>query len=292
MLIAFMAMRVWGNTPADSVKVYLPVGHYHMATVSPNDQLIPEDIESQMVKSVSDTPDVPVLEPEFTDPDELVDLPDSVFFELDDFVQLPDTLSTEAVEIEVRQKSFHMALKTNMLYDALLIPNFGVEFGLGRQFSVYGEWMYAWWNTDRHHRYWRIYGGDLGLRWWFGRKAHAKPLTGHHLGIYGGILTFDFEVGKTVYLGGNPGGTLWDRWLVNSGIEYGYSLPIGKHLNIDFSIGLGYMGGNYIKYYPFDNDYYFDKEYKMHYFGPTKAEISLVWLIGRGNTNVRKGGAR
>lgn len=91
-------------------------------------------------------------------------------------------------------------------------------------------------------------------------------------------------------MGGKPGATLWDRCLINSGIEYGYSLPIGTHLNIDLSIGVGYLGGNYIKYYPFDNDYYSKKEYKMRYFGPTKAEVSLIWLIGRSNVNTKKGG--
>lgn len=189
-------------------------------------------------------------------------------------------------------KSFYMAVKSNMLYDAALVPNIGSEFYLGKNISIYGEWMYAWWNSNKHNLFWRVYGGDLGLRWWFGRQAHSKPLTGHHLGIYGGILTFDFETGNTGYMGGKPGGTLWDRWLMNTGIEYGYSLPVAKRLNIDFSIGIGYLGGNYIKYYPFDNDYYYDKEYKMHYFGPTKAEISLVWLLGQNNINKRKGGER
>ena len=189
-------------------------------------------------------------------------------------------------------RPFYMSVKTNMLYDAALVPNIGAEFYLGKNISIYGEWMYAWWDKDSRHRYWRTYGGDLGLRWWFGKKAHEKPLTGHHIGIYGGILTFDFEFGDTGYMGGKPGGTLWDRQLVNAGVEYGYSLPVGSRLNIDFSIGLGYIGGNYIKYFPFDNDYYVDKEYKLRFFGPTKAEISLVWLIGNGNKNIRKGGDR
>lgn len=187
-------------------------------------------------------------------------------------------------------KSYYFALKTNMLFDAMLIPNLGAEFYLGKNVSLYGDWMYGWWDNDRRHRYWRIYGGELGARWWFGSKAEAKPLTGHHLGVYCGALTFDFEMGGTGYMGGKPGGTLWDRCLVNAGIEYGYSLPIGKRLNIDFTIGIGCLAGNYIKYFPFDNDYYREKEYKMRFVGPTKAEISLVWLIGRGNTNNKKGG--
>lgn len=189
-----------------------------------------------------------------------------------------------------KPRPFYMAVKTNMLYDAALIPNLGAEFYLGKNVSLYGEWMYAWWDNNSKHRYWRLYGGDLGLRWWFGKKAHSKPLTGHHLGIYGGIVTFDFETGDTGYMGGKPGGTLWDRWLLYTGVEYGYSIPVGKRLNIDLSIGIGCITGNYIKYFPFDNDYYFDKEYHMLNFGPTKAEISLVWLIGRGNTNAKKGG--
>ncbi|MDE6632652.1 MAG: DUF3575 domain-containing protein [Muribaculaceae bacterium] len=200
------------------------------------------------------------------------------------------SLEGQCVSVMAQPKPFYMAVKTNMLYDAALVPNLGAEFYLGKNISIYGDWMYAWWENNARHKYWQVYGGDLGLRLWFGKKAHAKPLTGHHLGIYGGIFIFDFENGDTGYMGGKPGGTLWDRFLINSGIEYGYSLPIGKRLNIDFSIGFGYLSGNYIKYYPFDNDYYREKEYKMQYFGPTKAEISLVWLIGRGNTNHKKGG--
>lgn len=188
------------------------------------------------------------------------------------------------------ENPFYMDLRTNMLFDAVAVPNIGAEFYVGKNLSVLVGWMYGWWDSDKRHRYWRIYGGELAGRWWFGRKAKAKPLTGHHLGIYCGALIFDFEWGGTGYMGGKPGGTLWDRALVNTGIEYGYSLPIGRRLNIDFSIGLGYLGGNYIKYFPFDNDYFRQKEYKLRFFGPTKAEVSLVWLLGHGNINKRKGG--
>lgn len=103
-----------------------------------------------------------------------------------------------------KSRNFYMALKTNMLYDALALPSVGAEFYLGKNFSIVGNWTYGWWDTNRRHRYWRAYGGDVALRWWFGSKAEAKPLTGHHVGLYGGIFTYDFEFGGRGYMGGKP----------------------------------------------------------------------------------------
>ena len=185
----------------------------------------------------------------------------------------------------VTGRPFYMAVKTNMLYDLLLVPNVSAEFYLGRNWSLSAGWMYGWWNSDRIHWYWRTYGGDLGLRRWFGRQAEEKPLTGHHIGIYGQVFTYDFELGGKGYLGGAPGGTLRDGANYAAGIEYGYSLPVAERLNIDFSIGVGYWGGRYYVYMPQNGQYMWEATMNRRWFGPTKAEISLVWLLGRGNTN-------
>lgn len=188
-------------------------------------------------------------------------------------------------------RNFYMSVKTNLLYDAAALPSLGLEFYLGKNFSIAGEWTYGWWDNDSKHHYWRAYGGDISLRWWFGRKAHEKPLTGHHIGIYGGVTTYDFEFGNTGYMGGLPGRTLWDRCMHMAGVEYGYSLPIANRLNLDFTLGIGYLGGEYIKYIPHNDGYLWQSTRKLKWFGPTKAEISLVWLIGRGNQN-KKGGSK
>lgn len=190
------------------------------------------------------------------------------------------------------RRPHYLSLKTNLLYDAALIPNLGLEFHLGRGWSLGGSWMYAWWNSDRRHDYWRTYGGEVSLRKYFGRRARSKPLTGHHLGVYGQFFTYDFETGGTGYMGGRPGGTLWDRLNYAGGIEYGYSLPLGRRLNMDFVIGVGYWGGEYYRYVPMDGHYVWQETRQRHWFGPTKAEISLIWLLGRGNTNEKKGGKR
>ena len=189
-------------------------------------------------------------------------------------------------------RAFNMSLKNNMLYDAVLVPNIGVEFHIGKGWSVGGTWMYAWWKNGNRHHYWRIYGGELGIRKYFGRQASEKPLTGHHLGLYGQVLTYDFEFGGTGYMAGVPGGTLFDKANYAAGIEYGYSLPISRKLNIDFSLGVGYMGGLYYEYRPIDGCDVWQSTRQGRWFGPTKAEISLIWLIGSGTTGKGKGGTR
>ena len=190
------------------------------------------------------------------------------------------------------RRPFYMAVKTNMLYDAIAVPNIGAEFYAGRNWSVGANWMYAWWNSNRQHNYWRIYGGDLSVRKYFGRRAAEKPLTGHHLGLCGQLFTYDFETGGRGYMGGKPGSTLWDKMNYAASLEYGYSLPVGRRLNLDFSIGVGYWGGEYQKYLPKESHYVWTETRQRHWFGPTKAEISLVWLLGRGNYNAKKGGKR
>lgn len=211
-----------------------------------------------------------------------------------DSIYVDPTLHKSTLDylIPTAEKPFYMDLRTNMLYDALALPNIGIDFYLGKNISIGANWLYGWWKTDRRHRYWRAYGGEVNARWWFGSAAHRKPLTGHHLGIYGQIYTYDFEWGGEGEMGGKPGGNLWDQHLWAAGVEYGYSLPVAKRLNIDFSLGVGYTTGLYHKYLPIDTHYVWQSTHRRHYVGPTKVEIALVWLIGRGNTNQKKGGGR
>ena len=182
------------------------------------------------------------------------------------------------------KKNFYMSAKTNMLYDLAAIPNVGAEFYLGKNFSIAANWMYSWWNLDKKSWYWRTYGGDIAVRYWLGKAANEKPLTGHHVGIYGQGLTYDFEVGKKGYLAAQP------NW--SAGLEYGYSLPIAKVLNLDFTMGFGYHWGIFEEYLPIDGHFVWQATKKRQYIGPTKLEISLVWLLGRGNVNQGKGGKR
>lgn len=178
-----------------------------------------------------------------------------------------------------KPRGFLMALKTNLLYDLALLPNIGIEFHLGKGWTVGMDYSHAWWDISDRNYFWRLYGGGLELRKYFGKRASRNPMSGHHLGLYTQTLTYDMEFGGR--------GQISDL-TYGGGLEYGYSLPIGRAFNIDLGIGFGYAGGEYKVYDPEDDCYVWKETRLRHYMGPTKAEISLVWILGYKG----KGGAR
>lgn len=191
---------------------------------------------------------------------------------------------TPEVSVVDELPPFYMAAKTNMLYDLAMVPNVGVEFYLGKNYSLSANWMYSWWKKHTWHWFWRTYGGDIEVRKWFGEKAQEKPLQGWHAGVYAQMITYDFETGGRGYLG--------DRWTWGGGVSIGYSMPIKRRLNLDFTLGLGYLGGEYKEYLPIDDCYVWQTTKNRRWFGPTKLEVTLVWLLGRGNYNAEEGGEK
>lgn len=164
-----------------------------------------------------------------------------------------------------------IALKSNLLYDATLTPNAGVEVYVQNGWSIGGNWMYAWWSNKDKQYCWHNCGGELVFRRYLGWEFQRNPLTGHHFELYTQLLTYDVEMGTKGYL---------SRISYGTGIGYGYSFRINRQMNLDTAIGIGYLGGEYEKYTPTDPCYEWLSTHQRHYFGVTKLEVSLVWLIG------------
>ena len=164
-----------------------------------------------------------------------------------------------------------VALKSNLLYDAVLVPNLGVEVKVYDNWTVYGDLMYAGWNIKPVHFYWNLYGLQFGTRRYFGQMASQRSMTGHHLGVYCQALAYDLQAGNL--------GQQTPVINMGTGIEYGYSLPISPSLNLDVEIGVGYLTGKYHEYVVDDEHYTWRGIVQRQWFGPTKASVSLVWLL-------------
>ena len=177
-------------------------------------------------------------------------------------------------------------LYTNMLYDVALTPNLGVGMGVTDRLTVTADWMWARWNNRDRRRYWRIYGGDLELRYRIGPARDGRPLAGHHIGVYGSLACYDFQAGRS------HTGVLSDRYNYAVGVSYTYSLPLSTRFNIDFSLGVGYLWGTYKKHTPIDDCDVWLSTHRLRWFGPTRVGVSLVWLVGNAVANSRKGGDR
>lgn len=170
-----------------------------------------------------------------------------------------------------------VAIKSNLLYDAALTPDLGVEISLSRRVSVGLEGVYAWWSNDRRHRYWRVRGGWLDVSWWFGSAAGQRRLTGHHAGLYASMHDYDFEFGHRGWQARNP--------TFGAGLTYGYSFRLNGRLSLDLYLRAGYAGGRVTEYVPRCDAYACIRQYHSNYWGLTGAGVSLVWFPGRGSSN-------
>ena len=164
-------------------------------------------------------------------------------------------------------------LRTNLLYDAALLPNIGIEYGITPQYSLVLNAGGNWLKWDKKHYYWRMLTADIEGRYWLGDRKNDEILQhkGHHIGVYAAVYRYDLEFGGKGQMG---------DFNIGGGVSYGYSLPIGRRLSLDMSIGVGFVGGKYKKYEPrSDGRYYWLSDEHRAWIGPTKAEVTLVWHL-------------
>lgn len=190
------------------------------------------------------------------------------------------------------------ALKTNLLFDALLAPNFEIEvpFGRYRQWSIMVEDWFPWWLFNRNSKQagnpYRLFGVPyytnkakgyrtayevwmigVELRRWFSRCWGDQPLmTGHFVGLYLSSGKYDIEWKST----GDQGE------FVSAGATWGYSWLLSRRWNLEVSASLGVLWGPQRHYRgEYDDTHLIWKENRnFFYAGPTKLKLSLVWLIG------------
>ena len=181
------------------------------------------------------------------------------------------TPGTEALMGErrgIQYKTSSWYIKSNLVYDALLMPSLEVEYRFNESWSAAVEGNIAWWHNDGKHQCYQLATIIPEARWWFKPQGDRR---GHYVGIFGGGGWYDLENKKTGYKG--TGGMV--------GISYGYMFPVGKYLAFEAGAGVGYMHAKYEEYYPIEGHYVYQQTSRTNFFGPLKLKFALVWNIGR-----------
>lgn len=208
------------------------------------------------------------------------------------YIERIDTVCPEQKAKKAKRK-YVIAIKNNLVYDVALLPNLAIEVPFGENYNwsaeIEGNW--SWWKTKANdHYYHRIQMAGVGLRRWFGNKT-GRPLNGWYVGAYtyGGTYDIRLFTKKNSDLG------QLSNWSYSGGLSVGYAMRIAERFNLEFGLSAGYFGGKYHKYDVSDcKEPTFPRRstHNRNYWGPTKANVSLVWLIGRFKQDERKEGKR
>lgn len=167
-----------------------------------------------------------------------------------------------------------IALKTNLLFDLAFMPNVELEVPIGERWSVNGELMFPWWLFDGDKYCLQILSGGVEGRYWLGNRSNRRVLTGYFFGLYAGGGKYDLQWDKNGYQG---------EFFIAAGVSYGYSMRIVRNLNLEFSLGIGLLRTGYEHYHARDSyqTLLWQNNGRYTWIGPTKAKISLVWMLNR-----------
>ncbi len=162
-----------------------------------------------------------------------------------------------------------LAVGTDVLMDALQLPNLGAEMVVGER-SVIGLHVfggYKPWGKDV-----KVMGVQPEYRWFFS----GRPMYRFFLGAGALATSYDVTWAGKVYNGN----------AVGAGMTFGYVLPLTNRLNVDFHAGFGaiyYRQKEYFEGDFYDEDYSVNGVMRTNATGytllPTRIGISLSYIL-------------
>lgn len=183
-----------------------------------------------------------------------------------------EPVSAVAPEPAVPAKPYCFTVRTNVLYDALLLPTLGVEWRINRDLGIKLDGSLAWWGNEKEkvQKMWVL---NPEVRWYLLRN---KRFYVGAAGSYGQYNIYKYPIGSIVAKDTGYQGDLW-----SAGVTVGYQLYLSRCFSVDFNLGLGYTRFDYDTFGITDGvRVYKQRERSKNFWGPTQAGISLVWTIG------------
>ena len=167
------------------------------------------------------------------------------------------------------------AIKTNVLYDVVATPNIAIEIPIKNKWSVGAEYVFPWWLWSDNARAFQIQYWDIYARRWLGNRSKKDVLSGWFVGLIGGGGYYDVEPHRSLPHRGYQG------WGFTASLEGGYAFYLSDRWSLELSVAAGWAHTDYQKYKGVMDDTHLVWQHDDHrdWFGPTKANASLVYLI-------------
>jgi fimX-like protein len=174
-------------------------------------------------------------------------------------------------------KSQNVAIKSNLLYDAIAVANLGVEVPLAPRWTVdLSANLNAWTINEHKWKHWLL---QPEARYWL-----CDRFQGHFFGVH--AIAGQYNVGNLhnniKFLGTDFSDLTHNRyqgWMFGAGLAYGYSWILAKHWNIEAEIGLGWIHTRSDVYPCAECGTKIAEDKNHDYVGPTKAAVSLIYLF-------------
>ena len=173
----------------------------------------------------------------------------------------------------IEDKGAVVGVKTNIPYWGTATFNAEVEVRLAKKWTLELE---AGLNPFDGKKDDGSYGRSLKhlrlhpeLRYWFCESFHK-----HFLGLHIPYLLYNVSDVKLLGVENERS----QGWGTGVGFSYGYQWLQSKHWNLEATVGVGYLYLDYDKS-PCANCGYKIESGHKHYFGPTQAAISIMYLF-------------
>lgn len=177
-----------------------------------------------------------------------------------------------------------IAIKNNLAYDAINTPNLSLEFGLGSKYTldVQGGTNFFWYKRDAQDpkyttKKWSHWLVQPEFRYWtcetFNGLFFGAHLLGGQMNVGGISLPFILQ-NKNQMMKEHR----YEGYFYGGGLSVGYQYALASRWNIEGSIGLGYARVHYDKFKCVNCGNKLGSG-TADYLGPTKATISIVYLL-------------
>lgn len=182
------------------------------------------------------------------------------------------------LDIPTTRKQRFIAVKTNLLGDAALCANLGVEIGLGQHWSLDVPVWYSPYDITDGWRI-RLLATQPEVRYWLKDAGE-----GHYFGVHATVAGFNVSLGGD-YRYQDP-----NHAAFGAGIGYGYAFHLDKsrHWSMEAQIGAGYICYEYIKFHNTGRNGAEVSRGKGTYWGVTRAGFAVAYKFYTGRKGRRE----